>query len=88
VVAVLWISPLALKVQGAYSVYMLNAYATTTCQVLNASTTECISVQSTSSPMYVQDAGNLQYAIAWVVFFNAMIFLGMVWNITPFNKGI
>jgi len=43
---------------------------------------------ATSTPLYVQDAGNLSYGLAWITFFLAMIFLGMVWNAMPFTKGI
>lgn len=43
---------------------------------------------ATSTPLYVQDAGNVSYGLAWIVFFLAMIFLGMVWNALPYNRGI
>jgi hypothetical protein len=46
----------------------------------NATTTP-----ATSTPLYIQDAGNISYGLAWLVFFAAMIFLGMVWNALPFN---
>lgn len=41
---------------------------------------------ATSTPLYIQDAGNLSYGLAWIVFFLSMIFLGMVWNALPFKS--
>jgi len=43
---------------------------------------------ATNTPLYIQDAGNISYGLAWIVFFLAMILLGMVWNAMPFQKGL
>jgi len=61
-------------------------FATSTCVAIDSTTTQCIYESSTSTPMYVQDAGGVSYGLAWVVFFLTMIFLGMVWNVLPFSK--
>jgi len=55
-------------------------FATSTCTILDATTTQCIYVSSTSTPLYIQDAGNISYGIAWLIFLNMFIFLGLLWN--------
>lgn len=61
-------------------------FATSTCSVVDATTTLCVYVSSTSTPLYIQDSGNISYGLGWVVFFLCMIFLGMVWNVMPFSN--
>jgi len=82
-----WITSLAEIFRRGYS-FAMYPYATSTCVAIDASTSQCVYVSSTSTPQYFQDAGNLSYVMGWIVFFLAMIFLGMVWNALPFNRGI
>jgi hypothetical protein len=41
----------------------------------NATTT-----MPTSTPMYVQDSGDLTFELLWVIFFLSIIFMGVVFN--------
>jgi len=50
------------------------------CTFVDATTTTCVYQASTSSPLYIQDAGNISYGIAWLIFFQCLVFLGMIWN--------
>jgi len=61
-------------------------FATSTCTALDATTSVCVYESATSTPLFIQDSGNLSYGLAWIIFFLAMIFLGMVWNAVPFLK--
>jgi len=50
-------------------------YATTTCTRLDATTTECVARISTTTPILVQDAGNVSFGLALIF---GVLFLAVV----------
>jgi len=56
------------------------SYATSTCTLLTASTSECVYSQSTSTPLYVQDAGNVSFGLAIIITLLVIMFTAFVFN--------
>jgi len=42
-------------------------FATSTCTVLTASTTQCVYMQASTTPLFVQDSGNVSFGLAIII---------------------
>lgn len=55
-------------------------FATSTCTVLDASTSQCVYMEGTSTPLMVQDAGNISFGLAIIIVLLATMFVAFLFN--------
>lgn len=70
--------PLGVMNLAVYSFCMF-PIATTTCHTVSSVQT-CVTYMSTDTPIYTQDSGDLQYMLAWVIFFLAIVSIGAIFT--------
>ena len=54
--------------------------STTTCIVTATSATSTVRGGATTSPLYIQDTGNISWGLSIIIFLLSFIFLGFVFN--------
>jgi len=55
------------------------------CVLYSDTSGDCAYYEATSTPLYTQDAGDLQYEIAWLIFMSTVAFVAFMWNMIRRN---